>query len=149
MATQDDMITLVEIQLSTSAPLLSTEGLISAIVMATTELGWSLPETDPVRIYWITKRALRHSCYILYVASAQAFKYKQVNLQNRFEHYSKLIENMDKEWEAALTSQPTVFSGNSADNYKQFGTAIDSGFVYGSLGEDLTYTDYTKYLVGN
>jgi hypothetical protein len=107
-------------------------------------LGWSLPQTDPTRIFWLTKRALRHACYILWVASAQKFKYKQVNLQHRFDHYSKLIESMDKELSDAIGSSPSLFS--SIDSYKQFGTALNAGFVYDQMGQDITYTDLINYI---
>lgn len=144
MASNADIVTLVQVQLSSSASLLSAGGLTAAADSAATELGWSYPQTDPTRIYWLTKRAVRHACYILYIASAQAFKYKQVNLQHRFDHYNKLIKDMDNEWETALSSQPTIFS--SVDSYKQFGTALNAGFVYDSMGQDLTYDDLVNYI---
>ena len=144
MASNADIVALVQIQLSSSASLLTSDGLTAAADSAATELGWSYPQTDPTRIYWLTKRATRHACYILYVASAQSFKYKQVNLQHRFDHYDKLIKTMDSEWEIALSSQPTIFS--SVDSYKQFGTALNAGFVYDGLGQDITYDDLVNYI---
>lgn len=144
MASNADIVVLAQIQLSSSATLLSPEGLTAAADSAATELGWSYPQTDPTRIFWLTKRAVRHACYILFVASAQSFKYKQVNLQHRFDHYDKLIKTMDSEWETALSSQPTIFS--SVDSYKQFGTALNVGFVYDGIGQDITYEDLVNYI---
>jgi hypothetical protein len=144
MATTADIVVLVEIQLSSSSTLLTNDGLTAAVNYASIELGWNLPETDPTRIMWLTKRGVRHACNILFIASAQAFKYKQVNLQHRFDHYDKLIKTMDNELEAALSSQPTLFS--SVEAYKQFGTALNAGFIYDSIGQDLTYTDLVNYI---
>ena len=148
MATNAEIVLLMQTQLSSSSSLLSIIGLTDAADSAATELGWPYPQTDPTRIYWLTKRAVRHACYILYIASAQAFKYKQVNLQHRFDHYDKLIKTMDNEWEIALSSQPTIFS--STDSYKQFGTALNAGFVYDGIGRDITYDDLVNYInIGN
>lgn len=144
MATAADIVTLVQVQLSTSATLLTSDGLTAAANNAATELGWSYPQTDPTRIYWLTKRATRHSCYILWIASAQNFKYKQVNLQHRFDHYSSVIKAMDLEFSHALETDSSMFA--SVDTYKQFGTLLNAGFVYNALGEDITYDDLTNYI---
>jgi hypothetical protein len=140
----DDVIELLIIQMSTSASALSTEGQESAVNTAMAELGWSFPVSDKDKCLWIAKRSLRHACYILWVASAQKFKYKQVNLQNRFEHYEKLLKNMDAEYETALSSQSNVFA--SVESYKLFGTALNAGFVYDYMGRDLTYSDLVNYI---
>lgn len=140
----DDVIDIVTIQMSTSASALTSEGLEFAVDTAMSELGWSFPVTEAAKIFWLTKRALRHACYILWIASAQKFKYKQVNLNQRFEHYEKLLKQMDLEYENALSSSSSVFA--SVDQYKLFGTAINAGFVYDYTGRDLTYSDLVNYI---
>lgn len=143
MATVDEIITLVQIQLSSSASIISTEGYESALDTAVAELGWSIDTTNPTRIQWLVKRTLRHSLFILWVASAQKFKYKQVNLQQRFEHYQKLIDVMDAQFDKAVSNDLGLFS--NVDTYKQFGTAVGAGFVYDSIGRDMTY-DVSAFL---
>jgi hypothetical protein len=140
----DDVVELVTIQMSTTATALSTEGLESAVGIAMIELGWSFPVTDGMKCLWITKRSVRHASFILWVASAQKFKYKQVNLQQRFEHYEKLIKNMDAEFDLAISSNTNVFA--NVESYKMFGTAVGAGFSYDFLGRDITYEDLTRYI---
>jgi len=142
--TIDDVVEVLTISLSTAASLLSEEGLEAAVNDALTELGWSLPITEPKQIMWVSRRALRHACYILWVASAQKFKYKQVNLQQRFEHYEKLIKHMDAEFAAALSDDMSTFI--TVDVYRLFGTAVGPGFVYDTIGRDLTYSQLVNYI---
>lgn len=143
MASNADIVALVKIQMATTT-LLSSDGFTAAVDSAASELGWSFPQTDSTRIWWLTKRAVRHACFILWTASAQNFKYKQVNLQHRFDHYDKLIKAMDDEFTLALTSQPSLFA--SVDTYKMFGTSVNAGFVYDGIGQDITYLDLENYI---
>lgn len=143
MASVDDVIDLVKIQLSTSSELVTDDGYESAVATALSELGWSLPNSDINQTLWITKRSLRHCLFILWVASAQKFKYKQVNLQQRFEHYNKLLKAMDEEFTLAQSDNAVLFTGVAA--YKQFGTAVGPGFSYDAIGRDTTY-DVSRYV---
>ena len=143
-ANVDDVIEITSIQLSTAVSTLSTDGLDAAANFAISELGWSFPVTDEKKCFWLVRRATRHACYILWIASAQKFKYKQVNLQQRFDHYEKLIKHMDTEFEEALASDATFFT--SVDSYRLFGTVVGAGFVYDSIGNDLTYDSLAKYI---
>jgi len=144
MAELTDIVVAVEVMLSTSSTILTSSGYESAVNSALSELGWSLSTTDPTQIWWISKRALRHACYILWVASAQKFKYNQINLQHRFDHYEKLVKAMDIEYELALTTQADIFAG--VESYKLFGTAINVGFRYDFIGRDITYEDLVSFI---
>lgn len=144
MATSDDIITMVQVQLSSSATLITDDGYLSAVSIAESELGWTLPISDGVQVQWMVKRVLRHVLNILWIASAQKFKYKTVNLNQRFEHYEKLITSLDKEYQKAISEDTSIFS--SVESYKQFGTAINAGFVYDKVGNDLTYTDVSAFI---
>lgn len=140
---ENDVMEYVQIQLSSLSTLLTADGLSFAVSQAEQELGWSYPITNPTQVLWIIKRATRHSLNILKIASANKFKYKTINLQNRFEHFQKLVEDMDKEFEEALTFDLAAFSG--VDSFKVFGTKIDAGFAYDIVGTDLTY-DIDQYV---
>jgi len=137
MASADDIIDLVKIQLSTSSELITDDGYESALAIAVSELGWEVPNSDTIQSMWLSKRTLRHCLFILWVASAQKFKYKQVNLQQRFEHYDRLLKVMDEEYTLAAESDSALFSNVAA--YKQFGTAVGPGFSYDAIGRDTTY----------
>lgn len=142
--TKQDVIDMVTIQLSTSATSLAPQGYDFAVDTAMNELGWVFPITSSFKFVWAIKRSLRHACYVLWVASAQKFKYKQVNLQQRFDHYEILVKYMDKEYGEALSTFLSDFSDIAAS--KMFGTAVGAGFSYDYIGRELTYTDLSTYL---
>jgi len=137
ITTADDLTELVKIQLSSLATLITADGYTLICDQTTNELGWSFPISTPTKGFWILQRATRHALNILRIASAKSFKYKLINLQQKFEHYQKMIEAMDVEFEAAMASDIATFAG--LDSYKMFGTKIDAGFAYDADGTDLTY----------
>jgi hypothetical protein len=137
----DDLADILKIQLSSLATLITEDGYELVGNLTEQELGWSYPISNPVQLFWMVKRGTRHALNLLRIASANKFKYKLINLQNRFEHFQKLIEDMDKEFEEAIITNVALFAG--VDTYKMFGTKIDAGFSYGIDGSDQTY-DYDK-----
>ena len=139
----DDLADIVKIQLSSLSSLITADGYEFVCFVAEQELGWLYPVTDPTRQYWLINRATRHALNILRIASANKFKYKQVNLQNRFEHFDKLIQEMDEEYNTAMNTNVALFAG--VDTYRMFGTKIDAGFSYGIDGSDTTY-DVDRYV---
>jgi len=143
LSSSDDLTDILKIQLSSLATLITDDGYELVSNQAGQELGWSYPVTGPTQLFWMVKRGTRHAINLLRIASANKFKYKQVNLQNRFEHFHKLIEDMDKEFEEAMATDVALFAG--VDSYRMFGTKIDAGFSYGIDGSDNTY-DYDKYV---
>lgn len=139
----DELADVVKVQLSSLSSLITADGYELVCEQAIQELGWSLPETNPTKIYWLIQRATRHAINILRIASANKFKYKLVNLQQRFEHFQKMMESMDAEYESAVSSDIAMFAG--VDSFCLFGTKIDAGFAYDSIGTDLTY-DVSRYV---
>ena len=146
----DELTDLLKIQLSNLSTLITTEGYEFLCDQTLQELGWSYPLTTPAKIFWTMKRATRHATYVLLIASANKFKYKLVNLQNRFEHFKVLIDMMDKEFALTMSSEPSLFITSSADPnaYKIFGTKIDAGFAYDETGKDITY-DIDRFIVSS
>lgn len=139
MDSSDDLIDIVKIQMSSSSTLISEDGYEQVATTTMNELGWAFPLSNLTQIYWATQRGVRHACFILFVASAHKFKYKQASINQRFDHYKDLIAMMDKQYEAAVESDPALFANVEA--YKLFGTKIDAGFRYGAFGDDLTYNN--------
>jgi len=137
LTTADDLADLLKIQLSTLSTLITEDGYELVCDQAAAELGWSYPVTNPTKAYWMLQRAIRHALNILRIASTKSFKYKLINLQQKFEHYQKMIETMDVEFSAAVSSDIALFAG--MESYKMFGTKIDAGFAYDTDGTDLTY----------
>lgn len=137
LTTADDVADIVKIQLSSLAALITDDGYVLVCDQAAQELGWSYPITVPAQAFWMVKRATRHALNILRLASAHKFKFKTVNLQHRFDHYYKLIEIMDEEFEKAVNGDLALFAG--VDSFRMFGTKIDAGFTYSSFGVDRTY----------
>jgi hypothetical protein len=137
----DALIEALEIQLSSLSSLITSDGYGHVCDIVLNELGWSFPVTNATKVLWMINRGTRHAINLLRIASANKFKYKAVNLQQRFEHFDKLIASMDAEFEAAMSSDIATFVGLSS--YKMFGTKIDAGFSYDFTGADTTY-DYDK-----
>jgi hypothetical protein len=133
----DTTIDLVKTQLSSLSALVTAEGYALAASQAEQELGWSYPVTNPTKAFWMVQRTVRHAINILRIASANKFKYKLVNLQQRFEHFQKMVETMDADYIAAISSDVALFAG--VDSFRLFGTKVDAGFCYDIVGKDLTY----------
>ncbi len=104
------------------------------------ETGFSFPTSTNFQTHWNKTRAKRHIFFYLLTESAHKFKYEQINLQHRFEHYRTIVNDMDKKFETAKDDFYLEFSGASSVNI--FGTKIDAGFQYDPLtGRDTTYND--------
>lgn len=130
-----ELISKISTSLGSSSDLLEPEGLEFAALQAINELGWSYPISNSRREFWCIQRGKRHALDLLRVQSAHRFKYKQISLNQRFDHYQSLIESMDKSFYEALEKDP-ILSG--VDMSKAFGTYIENGFVYDQFGNDIT-----------
>jgi hypothetical protein len=115
----------------------------NAVDEAARETGWSYPISGNTRTKWQLFRSKRHLFFYLWSESAHKFKYKQINLQHRFDHYERLIKYMDEVWEKALMEDADLNAELSgADQFELFGTKIDAGFAYESqTGRDITYDE--------
>ena len=115
----------------------------NAIADAERETGWNFPITADFQEYWIKQRSKRHLFFMLLTESAHKFKYEQINLQHRFDHYSKLIATMDQQFTNIMEERPEEFLDalGVVNIYDLLGTKIDAGFSYTPDGRDTTYTD--------
>lgn len=89
--------------------------------------------TDSYQIKWLKNRALRHLFSYLRNEAASKFKVDGINLQQKFEHYDKMIELWDKEWDKEQeSSQP-------GDATYIGGLVLGTGITYDRLtGRDIT-----------
>lgn len=137
--TKDQCIQKVQRQIGNLRDKVESDAIGVALDTALLETGWTFPMDDTFYQYWIARRTERHLFFSLLSSSAYKFKFKQINLQNRFEHFRALVKDCDKEFQAAMEEHPEKFTSVSAVH--SFGTKIDAGFRYDELGRDVTYDD--------
>lgn len=124
----------LKIHLKGLGELFEDDVLSEALSSALRELGWAVPVTREFRIYWILERAKRACVSMMCLDTAYSFKFKQINLQHRFEHFLALIKEMDKQFEAAKAMYPMEFGGDNIDDMtpeekmNQFGDYHGPGF---------------------
>lgn len=125
---------------------LETDQLDFAVNQAVRELGFSFPITNNTKEYWIIERSKRHVLDVLRTASAYKFRYKQIYLNQRFEHLNTLLEKMDEEFKDALNNEPDLLN---VDIFKTFGTYIDNGIIYDQFGNDISRVLIQEYAEDN
>lgn len=99
------------------------------------ELEWSFPIDSGSKKYWAVQRAKRHAMDLLKTSAAYKFKYKQINLNQRFDHLDRQIQQMDKDFKEAMKNDITLFG---VDPHKIYGTYLGNGYVYDQYGNDIT-----------
>lgn len=109
-----------------------------AIDDALRETGAVFPITNATLILWTKRRTKRHLFYMMLTESAYKFKFEQINLQMRFDHFWKLIQEEDAAFVVALENE---LWWTGIDPTQIFGHKVDAGFSYNELGEDTTYSD--------
>jgi len=141
--TEEELIDQLTEEVKNLDTYLERDDYVNGLGDAQAETGWTLPLDDTLKLLWIKKRAKRHIFFYLYSESAHKFKYKQINLQQRWEHYKEIISTMDEEFVAFQEDRPDLFG--AVDPFHAFGTKIDAGFAYeGQTGEDITYSDVAE-----
>jgi len=135
--TKNELSILLQKRLRQISDYIVPEDVIEGIEDAERETGWSLPVSGSFKEFWMINRSKRHVYEILRTGNAHKFKVEGINLQHRFDHYHKLIQEMDEKFEAAVIDNPAEFAG--VDTFKMFGTKVDAGFAYDDYGKDVTY----------
>lgn len=134
LATTDDLIDKVKNLMGASFSKVSEDGFAAAVEQALSELGWTIPETDNKKCYWIIERTKRYIIDILLIESAHKYKYDKISLQQRFEHYYKLIDLMDKKFNTAVNDDVELFTTTTLGFVADY---IPSGFTYNGVGESV------------
>ncbi|MGW8177642.1 MAG: hypothetical protein ACWGQW_02435 [bacterium] len=135
--TRDQMISVVKQEVKGLRSRFEEQDWSNAVNDALRDTGWPFPITDDTKILWTKNRMKRHLFYMLWSESAHKFKFKQYNLQHRFDHYGKLIAKMDEEWNMFLEGELLLVDGGVG----AFGTKVDAGFQYDETGHETTYTE--------
>lgn len=107
---KSDVIVALKLSLKDVVDLFEEPELEQAADIASFETGWKLPVTKDFRCYWIVERAKRACISMLCFSTAHKFKFKQINLNQRFDHYFKMLEFMDKMFEQAKKDNPDEFT---------------------------------------
>lgn len=132
--------TIIKQELKDLSTSFDTDDFVNAIRDAQYETGFSYPTTDGFEIFWLKQRTKRHLFFMLLTQSAKQFKFKQFNLQQRYEHYRTLLRDMDRDFNNAVEENPHKFANVSAIQF--FGHKVDAGFAYEEgTGRDKSYTD--------
>lgn len=135
--TKDEMIDLLPLEVKGLSSYLVDDDYSNACDDAERETGWAFPVTTDFRILWTKNRAKRYLFFYLMTESAHKFKYEQISLNQRFEHYFSIIKQMDVDFEKVQNDHPEEFI--TTDSYLLFGTKIDAGFAYDEIGNDTTF----------
>jgi len=138
--TKSQMVSKLEQEVKGLTNYLDSDDYSNAVDDASRETGFSFPVTEGFQTLWVKTRAKRHLFFYLLTESAHKFKYEQINLQHRFDHYRNIVDYMDKQYAEALEEYALEFAGASGVN--ALGTKIDAWFSYEpQTGRDLTYSD--------
>lgn len=125
----------VSIEMGSLAAKVAVDAFESASNKVFDEVQWPYPVTDSFKVYWFLERGKRHLIQIFLIESAHKFKYKQIHLNQRFDHYLLLIKKMDEDFLRAIEENPEVFptpaGGGSFPDY------IANTFTYDFLGRSL------------
>ena len=135
IADLDEFTDKVTIELGSLASSVGADAFESASNKTYEEVQWPYPITDPFKSFWFVERGKRHLIQIFLIESAHKFKYKQISLNQRFDHYLALIKMMDADFLRAIEENPEVFptpAGGMA-----FPDYIANTFTYDFVGRSL------------
>ncbi len=112
-----------------------------AVGSAILELDLSFPLSNRTLEFWAFERGKRHAYDIIRSSAAKKFRYKQIHMQQRFEHFSVMIDKMDADYMYALETDSVLMNhvGILSGRGEKFFTYIRAGFVYDQFGNDVTY----------
>lgn len=133
---RNDLVLKIQSSLGPSSELLEPTEFEFAANQALAELGWKYPITDLRKEYWCIQRGKRHALDLLRIVSAHRFKYKQISLNHRFDHYDRMIQSMDDQFEKARKTDPVL--AEAEFDAGVFGVYIANNFIYDQTGNDVT-----------
>lgn len=112
LASVDLIVEALKPKFGVTADSLTEDAYADAVNSALRELGWSVPIDHPLKEHWVLERSVRHAIFILMIEAARKFRYKQIHLQNRFEHYSFILKDLDVKYAEAKKENPELFASS-------------------------------------
>jgi len=144
--TRTELILLVTEELKGLSSQFVADDYSNSVADAERDCGWTLPQSTDFKIKWLKERMKRHLFSYLLDQSLYKFKYKNINLRDRFQNLTKRVAGMDTAFEKAQEEFIYEFADVSAFN--MFPNQIDSGFATESqTGKDLTYSEDQEVMI--
>ena len=138
--TESQLVDLIQRELGGLSTKFDDNNYADALDEAERETGFSAEgNSNSFQITWLKSRTKRHLFFQMLSESAHKFKFKQVNLQHRFDHYMRLISKLDGDFKIAIEENAHEFAQVSVIHL--FGHKADAGFSYDHMGNDTTYDD--------
>jgi len=110
------VITTVNSQLTSISGRVETPVVENACDMASKETGVVFPLFNNKEEYWLVQRAVRHVIADLRLQNSPKFKINSMHLNQRFDHYTKLVEEYDLKFKEALEEDPSLFPSMSSSS---------------------------------
>ena len=143
--TEGEAITVVTREIKALSDNFTAPDYADAVDSSERETGFSFPATDNFQIEWLIKRTKRALFFSLLSENTESFKFKQINLQDKFKNLKDIVTMMDNEFKEVLDNYSYLFP-NATINYlggispsQLFGHKIDAGFAYDNSGRDITF----------
>jgi hypothetical protein len=111
------LITTVSTQLLSFSDKASPEMIFFACDIASKETGVIFPLNNNIEEFWLVQRSIRYVIADLRLQSSPKFKINSMHLNQRFDHYSKLIEEFDLKFKEALENDPFLFSNMRSEGF--------------------------------
>jgi len=113
---------------------------------ASRDCNWAFPQTSDFRVKWLKERMKRHLFSYLLDQSLYKFKYKNINLGDRFKNLTKRVSDMDTAFEKI--QEEYVYEFADVSSFNMFPNQIDSGFATEpQTGRDTTYSDENETII--
>lgn len=137
--TESEAVVIITREIKALSSNFDSDNYADAVDASERETGFSFPTTNAFQIQWLMKRTKRALFFSLLSENVTSFKFKQINLQDKFKNLKQIVNDMDEEFEKAQIDYIYEFANVSAT--QAFGHKIDAGFAYDDFGRDVTFDD--------
>ena len=143
--TESEAVVIVTREIKALSSNFASDDYADAVDAAERETGFTFPATSSFQIQWLLKRTKRALFFSLLSENAESFKFKQINLQDKFKNLSSLVDTMDKEFTQAQEENIYEFAKVSA--VQAFSHKVDAGFAYDEFGRDITFDENQRVMI--
>ncbi len=135
--TESDAITLITREIRALSSNFVAADYADAVDAAERETGFVFPNTSDFQTKWLLSRTKRALFFSLLSENVTSFKFKQINLQDKFKNLKQIVSDMDKDFETAQTEYMSEFA--NVEELQMFGHKADAGFSYDDFGRETTF----------
>jgi hypothetical protein len=141
--TESEAIIVITREIKALSSNFDSDDYADAVDQSERDTGFAFPNTNTFQIDWLLKRTKRALYFSLLTENTESFKFKTINLQDKFKNLKDIVAIMDNEFKEAIETYSDLFPNvgvlRGIDGYKLFGTKIDAGFAYDEQGRDITF----------